>query len=192
MLENLSRFYYNKGLRLAREDEIGPAVQNLTKAVSYNSDNIEAWNLAGLCYYRLGKYKTAEYCWTQSVNKRREGNAASDYLADLMNTLEETGPYFSQIASLCQQEKYGQAAGILSKKICSRFDLSIGLLNFLGVLQVLDGKINRAVKCWTTVLSLDKSNADARLYLEDMEKRLSYKFLKWKEKLFKRNDIKEL
>ncbi|MEW6623618.1 MAG: tetratricopeptide repeat protein [Bacillota bacterium] len=189
MFRNLSCFYYNKGLRLAREDQLGPAVQSLTKAVAYNSDNIEAWNLAGLCYYRLGKYKTAEYCWTQSVNKRHEENAAGFYLADLRSTLEETGPSFSQVACLCRQEKYGQAAGILSREICSRFDLSTGLLNFLGVLWALDGKTNKAVKCWTTVLSLDKSNADAMVYLDDMEKRLSYKLLKWKEKLFRRNDI---
>ncbi|NLI93095.1 MAG: hypothetical protein GX434_13175 [Peptococcaceae bacterium] len=187
MFENLSRSYYNQGLRMAREDQIGPAVQSLAKAVCYHSDNIEAWNLAGLCCYRLGKYKTAEYCWTQSVNKRQEENAACGYLADLRKALEETAPCFSQVASLCRQEKYGQAAGILSKEICTRFDLATGLLNFLGVLQVLDGKMNEAVKCWTTVLALDKADPDAGLYLEDMEKRLSYKLLKWKERLFKKD-----
>ncbi len=192
MFKNLSLFYYNKGLRLAREDEIEPAVENLAKAVCYSSDNIEAWNLAGLCYYRLGQYKTAEHCWMRSVKQRREGNAAGDYLADLRNTLEETYPYFTQVASLCRDEKYGRAAGILSKEICGRFDVSTGLLNFLGILRVLDGKTRAAVKCWTTVLSIDKANADAARYLEDMEKRLSYKLLKWKERLFKRNDIKEI
>jgi tetratricopeptide (TPR) repeat protein len=190
MIESLSRFYYNQGLHQAREDRIGAAVQNLAKAVSYDSDNIEAWNLAGLCYYRLGKYKTAEYCWTLSVHKRPEGNAAGDYLADLRNTLEETGPYFSQVASLCGYEKYGQAAGILSKEICSRFDLSAGLLNLLGVLRILNGKASAAVKCWTTVLSIDKSNAGAALYLAEVEHRLGYKLLKLKERLFKRDVVK--
>lgn len=192
MTKNLSRFYYNLALQLAREDQLGPAVQNLAKAVSYDSDNIEVWNLAGLCYYRLGKYKTAEYCWTQSVNHHQEENPAGEYLADLKSNLEETGPYFSQVTSLCLHEKYRQAACILSKEICCRFDLSTGLLNFLGVLHILDGKTNAAVKCWTTVLSLDKSNTGAKLYLEDMENRLSYKLLKWKERLFKRDDIKEI
>lgn len=191
MIESLSRFYYNQGLQQAREDRIGAAVQNLAKAVSYDSDNIEAWNLAGLCYYRLGKYKTAEYCWTRSVHKRREGNAAGDYLSDLRNTLEETGPYFSQVAALCGHKKYGQAAGILSKEICSRFDLSAGLLNLLGVLRVLDGKTGAAVKCWTTVLSIDKSNAGAALYLSEIKHRLGYKLLKLKERLLERNVVEE-
>ncbi|MCR4442861.1 MAG: hypothetical protein QHH10_11065 [Peptococcaceae bacterium] len=191
MFESLSRFYYNQGLRLARKDRVGAAVQNLAKAVSCDSENLEAWNLVGLCYYRLGKYKMAEYCWTRSVDIRREGNAAGDYLADLRNALEETEPHFSEIAFLCRNEKYRQAAGTLSKEICSRFDLSVGLLNCLGVLWALGGRTNAAVKCWTTVLSLDKSNTDARLYLAEMENRLSYKFLKWKERLFKRNEMKD-
>lgn len=191
MFKDLSFFYYNEGLRLAREDHIGPVVKNLAKAVSYNSDNIEAWNLVGLCYYRLGKYKSAEYCWIQSMNKRRERNAAADYLANLTNSLAEADKYFSQVSSFCEQKKYGQAAEVLNKEICSRFGQSAGLLNFLGVLRVLDGKTNAAVKCWRTVLSLDKSNTDAVRYLEDMEKRLSFKLLKWKERLFKRNDIKK-
>lgn len=186
MFESLSRFFYNSGLRLAGENQISEAVQNLVKAVSYNSDNTEAWNLAGLCYYRLGKYKTAEYCWKQSVNKRREGNAANDFLEDLRISQAETAPYFSQVASLCQQRKYGYAAGIVSKEICTRFDLSVGLLNFLGVLRMLDGKTKEAVKCWTTVLNMDKSNADADLYLTNMENRLSYRLLKLLDRLYKR------
>jgi len=185
MFDNLSRFYFNKGLSLVREDQIGPALQNLDKAVSYNTDNIEAWNLAGLCYYRLGKYKTAEYCWTQSVNKRLEGNAAGAYLADLRGTLEETAPYFFQTSALCREERYGQAARIVSKEICSRFDSSARLLNYLGVLQQLAGKTDLAVQCWTNVISLDKSNTDARLYLEDMEKRPRCKLLQWIERLRK-------
>ena len=190
MFKNLARFYYNKGLRLAREDQIKPAVNNLIKAISYSSDFIEAWNLAGLCYYRLGNYETAKYCWVQSVNKPWKENGASQYLADLRNDLEEADPYFSQVASLCRQEKYGEAAEVLDKEICSKFDLSTALLNLLGVLQVLDGKTYRAVKSWRTVLSFDKSNTDAPRYLADMEKSLSYKLFKWKERLFKRNDIK--
>ena len=194
MFDNLSRFYFNEGLRLVREDQVGPAVQNLSRAVSFNSENIAAWNLAGLCYYRLGKFKTAEYCWSASVHKRREENPAGDYLADLSSALKETASSFSQADCLCRQEKYSQASRILSKEICSRFDLSTGLLNYLGVLQLLGGKTSAAVNCWRTVLSIDKSNTTAARYLADVEERLGFKLLnkllKWKERLFKRNDIK--
>ncbi|MDD2402667.1 MAG: hypothetical protein PHI90_10210 [Clostridia bacterium] len=198
MFKCLSSFYFNRALRLARKAQISGATQNIIKAVCYDNDNLEAWNLAGLCYYRLGKYKTAEYCWGQSVDKCREGNVAVSWLADLKNTMEETFPYFSKVITFYQDKKYGQAAGSLSKEICSRFDLSTDLLNYLGVLWMLDGKKNAAFNCWTTVLSIDQSNDHARLYLEGMKNSLSYKLYVWKErlfiwgkKLFKRNEKKE-
>ncbi len=183
MIESLSRFYYNKGLGLAREAHMSGAVQCLAQAVSYDRENTEAWNLAGLCYYRLGQYKTAEYCWTRSVEQRPAANKAAAYLEDLQGKLEEAAPYFSQVASLCEHKKYRQAAGILSKEICSRFDLSAALLNYQGVLHVLDNKTGKAAKCWTTTLSIDKTNAPALRYLEAVENRLSYKLLKWVDKL---------
>jgi tetratricopeptide (TPR) repeat protein len=192
MIETLSYFHYNKGLQLARADQLSEAVQELIKSVSYDCNNVNAWNLAGLSYYRLGKYKTAEYCWTQSVDKRQEGNTVGDYLTDLRNTIQETSPYFSQVAYHCRQKKHGQAAGIVSKEICSRFGSSADLQNYLGVLLVLDGKIKAAAKCWTNTLSIDKSNADARLYLNEAENHLSYKLLKLTEKLFKRSNQKEV
>lgn len=192
MIEILSRFHYNKGLQLANADQLSEAVQELIKAVSYDSNNVDVWNMAGLCYYRLGKYKTAEHCWTQSIDKCREENPADDYLTDLRNTILETAPYFSQVASLCKQKKHGQAAGIVSKEICGRFGPSVELQNYLGVLRVLDGKINAAAKCWTTALSIDKANTVARLYLKETENNLNYKLFKLIEKLRKRSDPKEV
>ncbi|NLX90400.1 MAG: tetratricopeptide repeat protein [Firmicutes bacterium] len=186
MFENLSLFYYNKGLQQARESRISTAAKTLVKAVSYDRGNIQAWNLAGLCYYRLGEYKSAAYCWTQSLRQVPENNGATTYLADLQNALEETDPYFSRVLSLCRQQHYRQAAGILSKEICSRFALSAALWNYLGVIHLLSGRTNAAVKCWQTVLSIDKSNVAATRYLEAVEHRLSCKLLKWKEKLWMR------
>ncbi|MBS4021326.1 MAG: tetratricopeptide repeat protein [Dethiobacter sp.] len=186
MFENLSRFYYNSGLQLARKDQISEAVEHLLKALSYDSNNIEAWNLAGLCYYRLGKYKTAECCWSRSVDKSPAESNAVGYLTDLRQTLQDTDKHFTWAASLCRQGKYGQAAGVLNEEVCSRFDLSAALLNYLGVLRLLEGKTGAAVRCWANVLTIDKSNASARLYLKSMESRLDYKLLSLKEKLFKR------
>lgn len=184
MFENLSLFYYNKGLQQARESRITAAAKILVKAVSYDRGNIQAWNLAGLCYYRLGEYKSAAYCWTQSLQQLPEDNTAAAYLADLQNALEETGPYFSRVASLCRQQKYRQAAGILSKEICSRFALSAALWNYLGIIRLLNGRTIAAVKCWQTALSIDKFNVAATRYLDGVEHRLSCKLLKWKEKLW--------
>ena len=186
MFKSLSHFYFNKALQQARDEQISTAVQHLAKAVSYDRQNIEAWNLAGLCYYRLGKYKTAEFCWTRSINERPAENGANAYLADLTGSFEEAAPYFPQVAFLCEHKRYGEAAGIMSKNICSRFDAATALLNYLGVLYVLDGKISRAVKCWRSVLAMDRTNTTALRYLEGIENRPSYRLHQWKERLWQR------
>ncbi|MDD4113491.1 MAG: hypothetical protein PHC56_10755, partial [Herbinix sp.] len=67
MTNNLSYHYYNIGLERARNNEITHAVDALSIAVALKDDNIPAWNLLGLCYYRLGKLPTAEYCWITSL-----------------------------------------------------------------------------------------------------------------------------
>lgn len=192
MLKNLSRYYYNQGLQAARESRIGAAVQNLIKAVSYDSGNITAWNLAGFCYHRLGEYKTAEYCWTQSLNRRGEENTAGAYLADLKKALQESSPYFEQVSLLCRRKKYGEAAAITSREICSRLGMSTNLLKYVGVLRLLDGRIRGAIRCWERVVSADQEDSDARLYLAEVEGSLRFKWLKWKERLFKRDDIQGL
>jgi len=188
MFNSVSLAYYNHGLQLARDNQPTQAVKHLQKALSYDRANISAWNLTGLCYYRLGKYKTAEYCWQQSLQKSPTQNPATCYLSDVTSAITETSPYFSQIDTLCRQKKYGQAAVMLNNHICSRFDASSGLQVYLGVLQMLDGQTKKAALCWETALAIDKNNPDADRYLQAIKHRFSYKLLTLKERLWKRKD----
>jgi len=182
MGNKLSAFYYNRGLSLAREDRLSEAVHNLTKAAGYDTGNVNAWNLAGLCYYRLGKFATARYCWTQSLQARSEDNAAAGYLADLNNALVETAPFFSEAASLCGSGQYGQAAGLVKQELCGRLGTAAALLNYLGILYKLAGQTGPALRSWLTVLELDKANSDALGYLEETGRSPSGKLLQWLER----------
>jgi tetratricopeptide (TPR) repeat protein len=187
MIKNLSAAYFNTALQLARDNQPGRAVTTLLKAVNYDSENTEAWNLTGLCHYRLGNYKSARYCWQQSLQHAPAENPAAFYLNDLNGALSETAPWFEEVTSLCRQKKYGPAATIFRTKICSRFPPSVHLLNYLGVLKMLEGKTKEAGKCWSDALSLDKENADAVRYLNELENRLSYRLSRLTEKIFRRN-----
>ncbi len=186
MFGDLSLAYYDAGLQLARGNELGAAVQNLSRSVRYDITNSTAWNLLGLCHYRLGEYRRAEYCWQQSVQRCPTGptqNLAVQYLADLQSNHSQTKPYFSEVDDLCRQKRYGQAAATLSINICPRFDQSVALLNYLGILHILDGKPGQAAECWKTVLSMDKDNVDAIRYLDESRARFRYRLLALGEKL---------
>ena len=60
MTDSLALRYYNNGLQDAMDKNIKSAVENLSKAVTYDNNSIAAWNLLGLCFYRLGRFKMAE------------------------------------------------------------------------------------------------------------------------------------
>jgi len=184
MTEQLSQVYYNRGLELARTACLKEAAASLMKAISYDTDNISAWNLAGLCYYRMGKYKTAGYCWAHSANRCREANKAATYLADLKMALKETGPSFNRLSKLCADKKYRHAAKVLSKEIIPRFDSSEDLLTMLGVLRLLEGKPGLAVECWEKALTVNKESPAALRYLDEIKHRTGYRFGRIKDRLF--------
>lgn len=185
MFEQLSRMYYNRGLELARAARLKEAVLSLIMAISYDRSNNYAWNLAGLCYYRMGKYTTAGYCWTTSINYGQEANKAADYLADLKTTLKETEPSFTQLNKLCAGKKYRHAAEVLSKEIIPRFDRSDHLLTLLGILRVLEGKPGLAVECWEEALTVNKMSPDALRYLLAVKHKPGSRFEWIKNTLYK-------
>ena len=67
MTTELSAYYYNLGLSHALERRISDAVTPLKKSVCYQPTNRSAWNLLGLCYYKIGRFTMARYCWTQCL-----------------------------------------------------------------------------------------------------------------------------
>lgn len=169
MFERLSRCYYNRGLELAHEDHISEALENLSRAIGCDTDFVEAWNLAGLCCCRLGKYRTAQYCWQRSLEKKKD-NEAVGYLADINDTLSKFAPLFTKLAFLCEQNLIQEAEAYLETEIINRMDISADPLNLLGLLQLLGGKTETAVKTWNSVLAIDKSNPDALKYLANAGK----------------------
>lgn len=186
MFENLSRYYYNKGLQEARQRQISLAVRSLAGAVSFDSKNWQAWNLAGLCHYRLGSYKTARWCWQKSMEMQPAANGAAAYLNILEQNLQATESFFKQVAALAAQKKYREAARVLREEICSRFGAAAALYNYLGLLEVLGGKPGAAARCWENVLKVDSGNAAAERYLVALQRSFSYRWQQFKERIFQR------
>ncbi len=183
MTDQLSQIYYNRGLKLSRAACLHEAATSLIKAISCDPNNISAWNLAGLCYYRMGKFKTAGYCWAHSVNRSRENNKALAYLTDLKMALQETGPAFDRLYKLCADKKYGHAAAVLKKEITPCFDAAEDLLTMLGVLRILEGKPGLAVECWEKAVAVNKRSPAALRYLKAVKQKPGYRFYRIKARL---------
>ncbi len=183
MTDKLSQIYYNRGLQLSRAAFLHEAAASLIRAISYDPNNISAWNLDGLCYYRMGKFKTAGYCWAHSVNRSREGNRALAYLVDLKMALQETGPAFNRLNKLCADKKYGHAAAVLKKEIIPFFDAAEDLLTMLGILKLLEGKPGPAVECFKKAVAVNKRSPAAWRYLAVAKQKPGYRFFRIKARL---------
>ncbi|OGO77587.1 MAG: hypothetical protein A2Y23_11530 [Clostridiales bacterium GWB2_37_7] len=169
MTDSLALRYYNNGLQDAMDKNIKSAVENLSKAVTYDNNSIAAWNLLGLCFYRLGRFKMAEYSWIQSLNKQSERNPAQAYLKELRNDFEGVAPFFVLVSELCSKKKYKKAVDVFEREIVVRLDSSVEVLNYFGVLKILAGERKRAIKVWERALSIDHSNEKAKLYISATE-----------------------
>ncbi len=184
MIENLSRLYYNRGLALARNNCLDEALANLIKAIGYDRKYIPAWNLAGLCYYRTGNFKTAAICWNQSVKRTQNDNAASYYLADLRSALEKTDLSFNRLNQLCKTRQYRQAGTVLIKDIIPHFDASEKLLSMLGIISLLCYKPLVAAKHWKRALEINQNSATALRYIDEINRRPGYRIILAINKLF--------
>ncbi len=165
MIENLAFYYYNAGLSLAQEKYITSATKELKKAVSLYHSCIPAWNLLGLCYYRLGNFEAARHCWDESLTVNPVSNEANRYLYKLNHLLEIFSPLASEIQQLAEKKHYKIASRRWEKDILNRFDPAVELFNYGGILKILSGKKDAAIMLWKKSLELDKSNKLAANYI---------------------------
>lgn len=179
LFDKIFTIYYNKGLECARDGNIGMAVENLTKSLSYNSHSIDALNFIGLCYYRLGKLKNAECFWIKSIDIDSSTNRARGYLDDLKKDLEVVESVYSTVMNYIDMKQYKKAFELFEKNIYSRFNQSVNVLNFFGILNLLSGKNGQAIKIWKDVIAIDVMNREALNYLayvkEDRLSELKYR-----------------
>ena len=64
----VSAFFYNKGLRQAKEHDFYNAEKSLRKSIKFNKRNVEARNLLGLINYNTGKLAEGVKQWIISTN----------------------------------------------------------------------------------------------------------------------------
>ncbi len=167
MNDRMAVYYYKKGLELARDNFIGDAVEDLKKAVSLNDKNTVAWNLLGLCCYRLGRYKTAEYCWQESLLIAPAQKDVKEYLADLRMVTAKFFPVINTVQELAARGLYKKATRLFEQEIIRVFDPAAEVLSYGGVLRCLAGSNRRAVKLWKQALELNRSDTRAVGYIMD-------------------------
>lgn len=165
MFEDLSGKYYRLGLSLALENRISSAVEVLEKAVIFDESNWKAWNVLGLCRYRLGDFNKAKKAWQKSLIINSETNPAARYLNDMeSDEFKSLQKQYDLALELALLGKYSKAVRIINsnKFLSSSF---VYPLNLLGLCLYGRGKFRKARSKWEMALSLDQDNPYSTKYI---------------------------
>jgi tetratricopeptide (TPR) repeat protein len=165
MMDVLGEYFYIMGAGLSREGRISRAVEVLEAAIAFKKNHWKAWNLLGLCCYRLGEFSRARYAWSRSIQLQPHQNPALEYMYDLED------PAFSRIIQcynkaleLAAGGKYRQAGDMLERALPGLPPI-VSYVNLLGLCRYGQGRIKTALKFWAHAIELDYENPDAVRYI---------------------------
>ena len=170
---NTSGYHYNIALDKARMRDITGAIESLKTALRYNKKNIEARNLLGLLYYETGEMVDALDHWVMSINYQARDNVAAHYLKDLKADNKQLGEADSIAKMFNTAVDYAEShsfdlATIQLRRCISVNKHFIKAYLLLGLIEYEQGRIGKAKKTISKVLTIDRYNPMAMRYLREM------------------------
>ena len=172
-LEQISNGYYNLGLSLAKERNLSSALNALSIALGLNKKNIDARNLYGLIQFEMGEETKALISWVISINIKSMNNLAQNYLQNLRNKStyleksQEAISKYNKAVSQIRTVNYDMARMSLKQVVDIRPHFVKAMLA-LALLDIREGKAGEARKLLESVLLIDRFNAKAITYLDEM------------------------
>ncbi len=169
-----SNVYYNTGLERARADDLSGAILALKQSLSLNKMNIDARNLLGLVYYRMGELADAVHQWSVSRSYKLKDNPASGYIAEL-RTHKGRYDYFAKAvvkynqAIGCAREGNKDMALLQVKKVIGMNPTYVKPYLLLALLYIDKGEYTKADKTLKRVLKIDCKNSTALRYMREIK-----------------------
>ncbi len=191
LIDKMSFESYNKGLTLAKENDISGAIEHLEKSIKYNSTNITALNLLGLCYDKVGRVADASKYWIRSCLVL-EDNVAQDYLKVVEDKvtqrekLNESIKMYNQGLIYFRQNNLDVAI-IQLKNAVDKNDNFVEAMNLLALVYMKQGERDKAIHLLKKVVKVDTKNEKALRYLEA----LNYKPSNFKPTAKKQKELNE-
>lgn len=191
LIDKMSFEAYNRGLVFAKENDISNAIVELKKAIKYNSTNITALNLLGLCYDKIGMVADASKYWIRSCIVL-EDNVAQDYLkvvednAATRERLNESIKMYNQGLIYFKQDNLDISI-IQLKNAVDKNENLVPALNLLALVYIRQGERDKAINLLKRVLKIDVRNDKALRYLDY----LNYKPTTFKPTAKKQKEINE-
>jgi len=164
--------YYNIALNLFHNNNLSSSINNLKESLKNKSNNIEALNLLGLCYFKMCDFKSAKLYWKKSLKINNEDNNAKDYLKRLNGkNFLDMKKYYTLALKKVEENNYVEAITLFLEIIRKNKDLvepyiMVGLCNY---------KLNnysQAIYYWEEAKDRDKGNNKIKTYMNDAQNRM--------------------
>jgi Flp pilus assembly protein TadD len=167
MQRQLAQYYYQTAVEKAIANQLTDATKLLDQSVVLNRELWQAWNVLGLCCYRLGDFSRAKEAWKQSCQLKPQQNPAEEYRATFQSPvfIQIQDRYSSALVS-AQDGKYSAARKTLSGEDFPAGEF-VHFSNLLGLCHWADGKIHLAFETWRNALQLDITNPLTLYYLRE-------------------------
>ena len=169
----ISDILYNRGLAKAKAGDLTNAIENLTKSVQINKNNVFARNLLGLLLLEVGHVGGAIKEWVISQSLLKDNNPASLYLDiasnnnDLLDNLNDAVLMYNQALEFIHL-KNDDMAMIQLKKAVEINPKFIDALNLLSFCFLIKRDIDRASSTIDRVLAMDANNTIALTYYSEI------------------------
>ena len=176
----ISESYYNAGLAKAKVRDLTGAVESLKISLMINKYNINARNLLGLVYCEMGEVVEALSQWVVSKNYAPEDNVAGTYIKKIQTNQNRFEMVTGAIKKYNLSLKYAKEgnfdmAVIQLKKVIAGNSKLLKAYLLLTLIYIEQQEYQRAKKLLMNVLSIDKNNTLAALYLKEIAERTAIK-----------------
>jgi len=169
----LSDVLYNRGLACAKAGNLSGAIENLTKSIHINKNNIFARNLLGLALYEIGRVGDALKEWVISQSLMMERNPAARYLDDanksgrVLEMYDDAVRMYNKALEYLRQQSDDMAL-IQLKKAVEYNPRFIDALNLLTLCYLIQGDRERASMTVERVFATDPNNVIALNYYNEL------------------------
>lgn len=165
--------YYDEALKKAQARDLSGAIDDLKNSLLLYKKNTEARNLLGLIYYEMGDTAQALIEWVISDNLNPDDNHAADLLSRVQSDQVELERGSLMIRKYNQALKYAQngsedLAILQLNKVLSVHPKMVKANLLMALLQLHAGQLDRAEKYIRNVLKVDRANAIALHYKEEL------------------------
>lgn len=167
--------YYDRGLQKAKERDLSGAIDELKNSLALYKYNTDARNLLGLVYYEMGNIAEALIEWVLSDNLAPEDHRASKLLHQVQSDQVELERGTVMIRKYNQALKYMQndsedLAVLQLNKVLGAHPRMVKANLLMALLQIHQGQNEKAEKYLRSVLQVDRRNAMALRYMEEIRR----------------------